>query len=542
MELNYSKLRTLDDEWSQFLSSQYQNTAVSLRIKNTTSKLNEPSEKKSLSVVQTPPLELGWDQTPPSFCVAAKAVWDKPVSTTKNGDSIHCSTNNKYFPDDVVRLETPKGSPPLWSCLKEKTVQDCGKGPVTALTHNDDTPTGVSGVFLEGSLKKMAGEKEKLLTSIQSPIAEASYPHLMEEIPEDSSEDSCVSMDRLGPNTYDTFIPNVITPTCDELYISTKTKVLFLNQEIDISRIFWNIPILEYWKPQTGVIKKQMKIVSKTPEEYEETRQKMVREYCYNEHIIKQINNPTARRIKFKDERKITIGISKKDIINTRIKQKNAFYNCFAIIVRMNYEGNFKEIHVKIFNTGKMEIPGVLNVHILETIKPMILSLIQPFLDTPLEYVENKGNENVLINSNFNCGYFIHRERLHALLKSDKYGIEAAYDPCSYPGVKCKFYFNNDIGFVEDGSQNGMILQEDRGMKMSELIENKKYTEVSFMIFRTGSCLIVGNCSEQVLVFIYKFIRNLFNEEYQHIAIMSEDPVIKNKQIKLKKKFISVSV
>jgi len=79
-------------------------------------------------------------------------------------------------------------------------------------------------------------------------------------------------------------------------------------------------------------------------------------------------------------------------------------------------------------------------------------------------------------------------------------------------------------------------------MKMSELIENKKYTEVSFMIFRTGSCLIVGNCSEPVLVFIYKFIRKLFNEEYQHIAIMSEDPVIKNKQIKLKKKFISVSI
>jgi hypothetical protein len=52
-----------------------------------------------------------------------------------------------------------------------------------------------------------------------------------------------------------------------------------------------------------------------------------------------------------------------------------------------------------------------------------------------------------------------------------------------------------------------MILPDDRGMKMSELIENKKYTEVSFMIFRTGSCLIVGNCSEAILVFIYKFIR-----------------------------------
>jgi hypothetical protein len=341
--------------------------------------------------------------------------------------------------------------------------------------------------------------------------------------------------------TEDPILEN-ISPECEELYISTKTKVLFLNQEIDINHVFWNIPILEYWKPQIGVIKKQMKVVSKTPEEYEEIREKMIQEYYYNEHIIKQINNPTARRIKYKDERKITIGLSKKDIINTRIKQKNAFYNCFAIIIRLDYAGVFKEIHVKIFNTGKMEIPGILNTTILETVKPMILDLIQPFLDTPLEFVENKGNENVLINSNFNCGYFINRDRLHSILKSNQYGIEAAYDPCSYPGVKCKFYFNNEIGFTDDGSQNGMILSEDRGMKLSELIDNKKYTEVSFMIFRTGSCLIVGNCSERILVFIYQYIRNMLEQEYPNISVASEDPVIKNKQVKFKKKFITISV
>ena len=43
-----------------------------------------------------------------------------------------------------------------------------------------------------------------------------------------------------------------------------------------------------------------------------------------DENIIKQINNPTARRIKYKDERKITIGMSKKDIMNCRGKVKNA--------------------------------------------------------------------------------------------------------------------------------------------------------------------------------------------------------------------------
>ena len=91
-------------------------------------------------------------------------------------------------------------------------------------------------------------------------------------------------------------------PKCDELYISTKTKVLFLNQEIDINNIFWNIPIVEYWKPEAGVIKKQMKIISKDIEELKQLKEKLLSVYYYTENIIKQIDNPTARRIKFKDD------------------------------------------------------------------------------------------------------------------------------------------------------------------------------------------------------------------------------------------------
>jgi hypothetical protein len=329
-------------------------------------------------------------------------------------------------------------------------------------------------------------------------------------------------------------------PVCEDLYISTKTKVLFLNQEIDIHGIFWKIPINEYWLPMDGVVKKQMKIVSKTPEEYEDYRQKLAHVPYYVENIIKQINNPAARRIKFKDERKITIGISKKDIMNCRGKVKNAFYNCFAIILRFKFEGSFREIHVKVFNTGKMEIPGILNAGLLTVVKRMILEIIIPHVTKPLEFIETDSEDNVLINSNFNCGYFINREKLHSILRGSKYRIESAYDPCSYPGVKCKFYFNNEIGFDAE-KQNGQVLIEDRGQKMSELDDNRKYTEISFMIFRTGSCLIVGNCSERILKFVFEFIKRLLVEEYKNIYVENDEPVNKNKKVKLRKKTVMVT-
>jgi len=354
------------------------------------------------------------------------------------------------------------------------------------------------------------------------------------------------SLETASPMEYDSHIEVLSEPglkpeyTVNELFISTKTKVLFLNQAIDINDIFWKIPIEEYWKPIDCVVKKQMKIVSKSQEEYTEFMEKLKSIPYYTEHVIKQINNPTARRIKFKDERKITVGISKKDIMNCRGKVKNAFYNCFAVIVRFKYQDEFREIHVKIFNTGKLEIPGVLNSEILDIMRGFILRILQPHISTPLAFIENSQYDNVLINSNFNCGFYIDREKLFSILRSNKYGLETSYDPCIYPGIKCKFYFNNLVGFDIE-KQTGSICLEDRTMKMSELGNNKTYTEVSFMVFRTGSCLIVGNCSENILQFIFQYIKNILITERPVISVVNESVSAKIKHPKLRKKTVNVS-
>jgi hypothetical protein len=326
-------------------------------------------------------------------------------------------------------------------------------------------------------------------------------------------------------------------PECEDLYISTTTKVLYLNSAIDIYNIFWDLPVIEYFKPEDGIVKKQMKIVSKTPEEYEVYRQKLENLNYYKENIIKQIHNPSARRIKFKDERKITVGISKKDIMNCRGKVKNAFYNCFAIILRFKEDDAFKEIHVKVFNTGKLEIPGILNLNLLERVKVYVLQYLQPHVENELYFTKTCTEENVLINSNFKCGFFINRDNLYRIMKSDKYCLETSYDPSSYPGIKCKYYFNNAKPF-DKSIQNGLIEQKDRDMKLSELFDNKKYTEISFMIFRTGSCLIVGNCTEKVLRFVYDFIKDILKTEYCNIKTISDNVQVKEKKEKQRKKSV----
>ena len=335
----------------------------------------------------------------------------------------------------------------------------------------------------------------------------------------------------------DKLYENDVAPDCDNLYISTKTKVLFLNQPLDINDIFWKIPIKPYNTLENCIIKKQMKIVSNTQEEFDNYKNNIKDIPYYKENIIKQIDNPNARHIKFKDERKITIGISNKDIINFRGKIKNAFYNCFALIIRFCIQNTYKEIHVKVFNTGKLEIPGVLNNDMLDIIKQQIIDNLRPHLSDDIYFKQECPDENVLINSNFNCGFYINREKLHDII-STKYNIETAFDPCSYPGVKCKYYYNNEL---DNKEQTGKIDELDNNLKMSDLNENEKYTSISIMIFRTGSCLIVGNCSEKILLFVFNFIKNLLQTEYLNIRAPDEKTAPKNKGIKLKKRRVTLT-
>lgn len=318
-------------------------------------------------------------------------------------------------------------------------------------------------------------------------------------------------------------------PECKDLYISTQTKQIRLNQSnIDVSRIFWEIPIVDYWKPEEGIIKKQMKVACLSKEECEITTKRLKEYNYYSEKVMKQTDNPNSTKHKFKRESKVTVGISTKNVLNCRGKEKGgAMFNCFAITIRFrNHIGRFQEIHVKVFNTGKLEIPGINNQALLVRVSDYLICILQRFFETPIRFIENTtDNDNVLINSNFHCGFNINREKLHSIIKR-KYKIDSLYDSCKYPGINCKYYFNREIGFDVE-KQTGVIQQEDYKLKMDELQETHKYIKITFVIFQTGSCIIVGNCSEKVLRFVFDFVKKMLQTEYQQIVIHGEAEVIK---------------
>jgi len=315
-------------------------------------------------------------------------------------------------------------------------------------------------------------------------------------------------------------------PICSNIYISTKTKISYLNAPVDIKKVFWSIPISPYSTPHECVIKKQIKVSTTDPNELKEIKELLKNEKYYHEQEIEHIDNPEGR-IKFKVQMKINIGLCKKDILNYRCKLKRAFFNCFVLIMRIKDPVSeiFKEMHVKVFNTGKLEIPGIQSDESLTHVLNLLIGILKPIVGDDIGYIPDKC-ETVLINSNFSCGYFINRDKLFNILKY-KYRIHSNYDSCSYPGIQCKFYYIPELGE-----------ENQTGQKPNPSTEG--VNEISFMIFRTGSVLIVGRCGENVLYCIYNFLKKLLETEYPEIGNQLNILEPKKHNTKLRKKTINV--
>ena len=218
-------------------------------------------------------------------------------------------------------------------------------------------------------------------------------------------------------------------------------------------------------------------------------------------------------------------------MISYRTKKKSAFYNCFVLILRINVNKHdktnknklFKEFHVKVFNTGKLEIPGIKTDEELMMVLNLLVELLNKYNDIDINY-DNSKSETVLINSNFNSNFYINREKLFNIMKY-KYKIQAVFDPCSYPGIQSKLFFDDSGVYSESTTE-----------------DNLKRKNISFMIFRTGSILIVGKCEEINLYKVYDYLKELLHNEYNEIKDINNycNKKKEEKTKKIKKKLIYV--
>ena len=333
-------------------------------------------------------------------------------------------------------------------------------------------------------------------------------------------------------------------PKCSGITISTKVKVLYLNiKDLDIYKIFWLLDVIHFWEQKEGILKKQIKITCNSQEEYKDILERNRKDKNMSilkiKHVEKEITNHNKSEEEqqniFKNISKVTVGMSKKDILNYRTKVKGAFYNCFMLVLRVKDDDDdeFKEVNIKIFNTGKMSFPGMISNNVFEKSLRIITDMLSNILDTKIFYIKD-SIDTVLINSNFSCGYYLDRNKLFNILKYD-YKLHVNFDPCSYPGIQCKYFIN-----TMNKENNGRCICTVPCCHKGNGKDDGNCRQISFMIFRTGSVLIVGKCSDELLMTIYEFLKKILYDNYKQIYVNLNVKDKKTKEKTQKKKYIYV--
>jgi TATA-box binding protein (TBP) (component of TFIID and TFIIIB) len=145
-------------------------------------------------------------------------------------------------------------------------------------------------------------------------------------------------------------------------------------------------------------------------------------------------------------------GVSQKHISEKKRKNKKVFFNQITVEVVCDKVTN----NIKLFNNGSISMTGIKDIEIG---KNSISMLFRYLLDKDgsvfgIPDPDIMFFRIVLINSDFKLDFEIKRSELHQILVND-YGVYSSYEPCIYPGVNSKYYWNskyqdrtyNAIGF-----------------------------------------------------------------------------------------------
>lgn len=200
-------------------------------------------------------------------------------------------------------------------------------------------------------------------------------------------------------------------------------------------------------------------------------------------------------------------GQPKKKPRKSRVpKKQKSFFN--QVTLHVNCE---KSVNVKLFNNGKIQMTGLK----YETHGDKVLELLLPYLqqldvssDDPIllnnQDLQHTPFNIALINSDFFIGYKVKREIVHREIVDA--GMYSSYEPCIYPGVNIKYYYNQD---TDNGICQCSVPCNGKGCGKG----NGCCKKITIVVFMSGEIMITGARSRQHLEICYNFISEFINKK-----------------------------
>lgn len=235
-------------------------------------------------------------------------------------------------------------------------------------------------------------------------------------------------------------------------------------------------------------------------------------------------NNEGVIKIEYGNEN--IRGTSKKNIENKKNKKKKVFYNQATIIFKILSNNVMKEVNLKIFTNGNIQMTGLKKIEDGKKVVNLFYEHtknLSGFLNDDdtniITAIKNPEDfkitdfQIVLINSDFSTHFKIKRDILHTLL-SKRYQIFSSYEPCIYPGVNSKYYWNS---VCHDNQIKGVCKCDKTCTGKGKGEGDGDCKKITISIFQSGNIIITGARSLQQIEDAYKFINEVLKDNYHEI-------------------------
>lgn len=229
--------------------------------------------------------------------------------------------------------------------------------------------------------------------------------------------------------------------------------------------------------------------------------------------------------LKMEHESRI-FGQALKDAFSKRRVSEKTFFNQSTLVVRKRISVDpakhkgitansmvFKEVNVKLFANGGMQMTGVPEEGFAEETGRWLLALLWDFQQkesVPIFNAEPSLQKfsTQLINSDYDVGYNVKRESIHQIL-SRVYGLFSTFEGTIYQGVNTKYYYNENNTDPEHEGQcmcSNPMKCKGQGSGVGDL----QCKRITMSIFQTGKIIITGARYFHQIEAAYHFLNRVF--------------------------------
>ena len=226
-------------------------------------------------------------------------------------------------------------------------------------------------------------------------------------------------------------------------------------------------------------------------------------------------------------------GSALKDAFSKRRVSEKTFFNQSTLVVRKRITVDavkykditadsrvFKEVNVKLFANGGMQMTGVPEEGFAETVGHWLLEQLWAFQKAegiPIftEQPSLQKFSTQLINSDYDIGYNVKRESVHQIL-SRVYGLFSTFEGTIYQGVNTKYYYNeNNMDPEKEGQCTCPNPLKCKGQGSG--VGDFQCKRITMSIFQTGKIIITGARYFHQIEAAYRFLNRIFADHADEV-------------------------